>query len=893
MGSAQAISSIGSNSMNTIANPLQQLAGLGESIWMDNIRRGILKNNVLAQYIEELSLTGLTSNPTIFEHAIGGSADYDDAIRRHLDEISPDAEAIFFDLAIEDLQAAADLFRPAHDRSEGADGFVSLELSPALADDTEGSIAQAVRLAERGARPNLFIKVPGTAAGAPAIEELIYRGVPINVTLLFSCDQYIRAAEAYFRGIERRLAEGKSPHVPSVASLFVSRWDKASADQLPDVLKNRLGIAVAMQTYRAYRHLYAGERWQRLAAQGARPQRLLWASTGTKDPTLPADYYVFNLTAPQTINTIPEATLLTLAGDGGRVGRPLPADGGDADAVIAATNEAGIDTEALAHQLQEEGKQQFADSYRKLLAQIESKLAQLREAATPGSARLGQLEAGVDRHIQDITENNVIQRMWAHDHTLWQNDPTEIDNRLDWLALPQNMRANVARLEAFLADLRGDGITHVLWSGMGGSSLFAAVMQDTFADISGLELIVLDSSHPDTVRTAAAALPLDHTLFVFASKAGGTLETRCHLDYFWSLNDNPRQYAVITDEGTELGRVAQAHGFRQVFFNNPNMGGRYSALSYFGLVAAALRGADVTELLTRAGQVAAASLPETPASDNPGVRLGAAIAYASMQGRDKLTLIMPPEIASFGQWLEQLIAESTGKQGLGILPVTGEVLGTPESYGNDRIFVSIGQHAGLERLADHGHPVICLPYVDRYSIGAECFRWEFATAVASHVLGINAFNQPNVEAAKKAAIEVLEQGVPDLPLSSARDALAAMQADDYLAIQAYVAIESEHERALQNACTALSDKLHAAVTFGLGPRYLHSTGQLHKGGRANGVCVQIIDDSAPDLDIPGRTYSFGQLLAAQAAGDFLALQNHNRRVFRVTLDDFLRTANTP
>lgn len=872
-------------------NPLHQLHALGESIWMDNIRRGILKDGTLARYIKEFSLTGLTSNPTIFEHAIGGSADYDDSIRRHLEDDNPDAEAIFFELALEDLQAAADLFRPAHDSSDGYDGFVSLELSPGLADDTDGSIAQAMQLAGRGERPNLFIKVPGTEAGASAIEELIYRGIPINVTLLFSCLQYQRSAEAYLKGIERRLAEGKSPNVPCVASLFISRWDKASAEQLPGALKNKLGIAVAMQTYRAYRQLYESPRWQQLAAHGARPQRLLWASTGTKDPTLPDDYYVFNLTAPQTINTIPEATLSSIARDGSRVGAPLPADGGDADAVIAAINAAGVDTDALARKLQEDGKQKFEDSYHKLLAQIEKKLDELREATASGRERLGQLETGVARQIQAIAANDVVKRLWAHDPALWQNEPTEIDNRLDWLGLPQEMLAEVPRLEQFVAGLHDDGFTHVLWSGMGGSSLFAHVMQQTFADVAeGLELVVLDSSNPATIRAAADALPRDRTLFLFASKSGSTLEPRCHLDYFWSLNSNPNQYAVVTDEGSELGRIAQERGFRQAFFSNPNLGGRYSALSHFGLVAAALRGASITELLRRAGQMATTLSPATPAQHNPGVRLGAAIAHAALQGRDKLTLVMPPEIASLGLWLEQLIAESTGKQGVGIVPVADEPLGPPQVYGDDRLFVAIGEHAGLDQLADHGHPVIRLPYVDRYSIGAECFRWEFAIAVAGHVLGINAFNQPNVEAAKKAAAEVLAQGVPDLALASADDALAAVQPDDYLAIQAYVATGSGHERALTSAREALRDKLHVATTLGLGPRYLHSTGQLHKGGRANGVFVQIVDDGSPDLDIPGRPYSFGQLFQAQAAGDFLALKDHDRRVFRVKLDDFLRVA---
>jgi transaldolase/glucose-6-phosphate isomerase len=871
-------------------NPLKKLhEDVGESIWMDNIRRNMLASGTLKRYIEDFALTGLTSNPTIFQHAIGGGEDYDESIRRHLDEADPDSAAIFFELAIEDLQQAADLFRPFFDKSEGRDGFVSLELAPDLADDTEGSIAQARELAGRARRPNLFIKVPGTEAGAGAIEQLIYEGIPVNVTLLFSPDQYKRAADAYMKGIERRIAEGKDPKVPSVASLFISRWDKASVDKLPDELKNKLGIAISLQTYRAWNEMYDSDRWKKLADKGARPQRLLWASTGTKDPSLPDDYYLNALVAPDTINTMPEETLLSVM-NMDRVGDAIPTDGGDADDTIEAINKAGVDTDALAHQLQEEGKQKFEDSYNKLLAQIGKKLEELAEASDEARESLGKIEAGVSRQIAEIAENNIVERIWRRDYTVWSDKPDEITNRLGWLASPREMLDEVSRLENFVESARKDGITHVLWSGMGGSSLFPRVMQQSFPDAGGLEMIVLDSSNPVTVRAAADTLPLDKTLFVFASKSGGTLETRCHLDYFWSLKKDPTRYAVVTDKGSELGKIAQERNFRQVFFNNPDLGGRYSALSHFGLVAAALLGVDIEELLNRAGQMIAASKPDAPTAKHPAVRLGAAIGYAALNGRDKLTLILPPEIASFGLWLEQLIAESSGKEGRGILPVAGEPIGPPEVYGDDRIFVCLGEHTDVGLLEGHGHPVIRLPYVDRYSIGAECFRWEFAIAVAGHVLGINAFNQPNVEAAKKAASKVLGEGVPEFPITPCEEALAAVNPADYIAIQAYMATDSKDWPALERARVKLRDKLKVATTLGLGPRYLHSTGQLHKGGYANGVFLQIVEDTEPDLNIPGRDYTFAQLFEAQAAGDFLALRDHDRRVFRVKLDDLLDAA---
>ena len=361
-------------------NATQQLHDLGQSLWLDNITRSLLTSGTLARYIKDFAVTGLTSNPTIFEHAIGKSAAYDEAIRRQAGTAESD-EVLFFGLAIEDLTRAADLFRPAFDASGGVDGWVSLEVSPLLADDSATTIAAAARLHARAARPNLFIKIPGTPAGITAIEESIFAGVPINVTLLFSSAQYVAAAEAYLRGIERRIAAGRGPVVDSVASLFVSRWDVATHDKLPPPLRNRLGIAVAKQTYRAYRDLLASPRWRKLAAAGARTQRLLWASTGTKDPAAPDTLYIEALAAPDTINTIPEKTLAAFA-DHGKIGPSMPQDGGDADAVIAECRRAGIDDAALALDLQRDGAAAFSKSWHELLGGIRAK----RGALTPANA---------------------------------------------------------------------------------------------------------------------------------------------------------------------------------------------------------------------------------------------------------------------------------------------------------------------------------------------------------------------------------------------------------------------------------------------------------------------------------------------------------------------------
>ncbi|TMB50813.1 MAG: transaldolase [Deltaproteobacteria bacterium] len=355
----------------------QRLHDAGQSLWLDNITRGILSNGTLARYVREFSITGLTSNPTIFDHAIRNSADYDAAIRA-LTAAGKAGEELFFELALEDLRQAADLFRPAHDLTNRVDGWVSLELSPTLAYDTAGSVAAAKALHARGARPNLFIKIPGTREGVPAIEESIFAGVPINVTLLFSREQYVAAAEAYIRGVERRVAAGLNPYVPSVASLFVSRWDVAVAGKVPAALHEQLGIAIAKRTYKAYRDLLASDRWLRLLNFGARSQRLLWASTGTKDPKAPDVLYVKALAAPHTVNTMPEKTLLGLA-DHGEIGPMLPHDGGDAEEVLARFRQAGVDVDALAEQLQREGAAAFVKSWEDLLACVAEKSATLRK----------------------------------------------------------------------------------------------------------------------------------------------------------------------------------------------------------------------------------------------------------------------------------------------------------------------------------------------------------------------------------------------------------------------------------------------------------------------------------------------------------------------------------
>ncbi|MEM9681991.1 MAG: bifunctional transaldolase/phosoglucose isomerase [Pseudomonadota bacterium] len=868
-------------------NPLKQLHDAGQSIWLDNIRRALLDSGTLARYISTLSVTGLTSNPTIFEHAIAGSTDYDKAILDRLDK-GLSTEQLFFEIALEDIVAAADLFRPIHDATDGGDGYVSLEVSPTLADDTDGTIAEAKRLHAQADRPNVFIKVPGTAAGAAAIEELIFAGIPINVTLLFSREHYLAAAEAYMRGLERRHEAEQSLDVASVASLFVSRWDVAANASLPAELHNRLGVAIGQRTFKGYQDILASERWRSLAEAGAKPQRLLWASTSAKDPALPDTFYVQALAADNTVNTMPEATLLAF-GQHGRLGDLLTIDASeDAESVIAEIEKAGVSTDALAEKLQTDGRDSFDASFAQLLRSIDTKIESLREAREPEKEQLGPLAPIADAAFAELAKNDTTQRIWELDYTLWGDDPTEVSNRLGWLVSPHEMAEQVDDLTTFVQKARDDGFTHALWSGMGGSSLFPQVLEQAFGKSdSGLDLRVLDTSDPGTINDFAEALPLDKTLLLFASKSGGTLETRSHLDYFWDKLGNAEQFVAVTDKGTGLDKLGAERGFRRVFHNNPDIGGRYSALSHFGIVPGALMGVDIAELLNRAGYMLAAAGACVAPEDNPALRFGAVLGSAAKNGHDKCTLLMPEEVATFATWLEQLIAESTGKHGVGILPVAGEDLGSPDVYGEDRLFVTLGKTNSTDALAAAGHPVVQLDYTDPFSIGNEVVRWEYAIAIAGIVLGINPFDQPNVEAAKAAAAKVLDEGMPDIPVQPVESVLSTVKPGDYIAIQAYIDTQSPNIPTLQKTRMKLRDKYRVATTLGIGPRYLHSTGQLHKGGAPTGVFLQAVSDDPVDLAIPGKPFGFSQLKHAQAAGDYLALKDKGLRVARVALDELL------
>ncbi|MBW3578034.1 MAG: bifunctional transaldolase/phosoglucose isomerase [Actinobacteria bacterium] len=873
-----------------MTNPLHELQELGQSVWYDNIRRAMLTSGELARYHRDYAVTGVTSNPTIFERAISGGDDYDDTLRTSVEQGIEDPEELFWSLAVDDIRDAADVLRGVYDDTDGADGYVSLELPPRLSRNTEGSIALAQELFSRVGRRNVMIKVPGMPEGVSAIEELTFRGVNVNVTLLFSLGQWRAVAEAYLRGLERRREAGEDLDVASVASFFISRIDGKANERLPDQLRNRLGVANGHLAYVAYRELLVSERWRSLEQDGARPQRVLFASTSTKDPALADTYYVEALAAPDTVDTMPESTLLAFARDG-TVGEPLPSQAPEAERIARRAEDAGVSLEELGRELQEEGDEKFADSFRRLLECIGNKAREL-ERGPWEARRLGPVTDQVGQVVDELAERDAVRRLWSHDHTLWQNDPTEIADRLGWLTSPEEMEEQVDELVSFAKQAAADGLTHALVVGMGGSSLFPLVAATCFPpSADALELHVLDSVDPDTITRIEQHLPLATTLVIASSKSGTPVETRSLLEWLWQRGADPDRFAVITDPATPLADLARERGFRAVFENRPDIGGRYSALSHFGLVPAALAGVDVGELLHRVGRVAAACAGCVDPEDNPGVQLGAILAGAARAGRDKLTLVIDERFTSFGRWIEQLIAESTGKRATGIVPVVGEPLGGADVYGDDRLFVGIGVDPEvLAELADAGYPVVHLRVDEPVDLGGEVLRWEIATALAGAALGVNPFDQPDAEATEVAARRALDRGVPDVEPQPLAPLLDQLEAGDYLSIQAYLDPAADLVDELERVRVVLRDRHRVATTLGIGPRYLHSTGQLHKGGPNTGVFVQVVADHDHDPRIPGEAFGFATLERALAGGDLTTLRARGRRAGRVDIDELVGIA---
>ncbi|MXY88114.1 MAG: bifunctional transaldolase/phosoglucose isomerase, partial [Dehalococcoidia bacterium] len=755
----------------------EQLIQHGQSVWLDYIRRGLLRSGEVDRMVADGWITGMTSNPTIFDKAISESGDYEEALQSIIRMGEADPYDAFVALASEDIQLAADALRPVYESTAAVDGYVSLEVPPGIEHDREATVAEALRLFRLVDRPNVMIKVPGTPAGVEALTELIAAGVNVNVTLLFSVAVYERVAEAYIAGLERRLDAGERlDSIAGVASFFVSRVDTAVDALLPEdsPLCGQIAVANARHAYARFQAIFAGERWERLVQAGARPQRPLWASTGTKNPAYSDTLYVETLIFPDTVNTLPQATLDAVL-DHLVVEPTSPETLEEAGRLLGEAEAAGVDLTAVTDKLLVDGLASFEESYKALMAKLDRRLSTAPGRQPAASRSLGDLAGAVDERLAALRHDEVVRRLWMRDHTVWKPDPAEISDRLGFLTAPEQSLEDAPDLTAFAREVASDGLTDVVLMGMGGSSLTGAVLHAALGTAPGaLNLHTPDTTDPEELLALEAGLDLDRTLFIAASKSGTTIETSAQLAYFWEKAPDGARFAAITDEGTPLDALARERGFRRVFHGDPEIGGRYSALSVFGMAPAALIGADVGQLAMRAQEMLDACRRTVP-SENPGALLGAVLGESALAGRDKLTLVLPEEARELGTWIEQIVAESLGKEGRGIVPVAGEPLADPDAYGDDRIFVALGDHDGLDVLAAAGHPVVRLPYCDPAQLPAEFIRWEIATAVAGHVLGVHPFDQPNVQEAKDATARVLADPSPPAPHPTRGAGLAAQR----------------------------------------------------------------------------------------------------------------------
>ncbi len=938
-------------------NPLKALAKFGQSVWLDYIRRDLLTTGELKRLIQKDGLRGMTSNPSIFEKAITGSTDYEQILKELEKREDLDASGRYEQIAIKDIQDAADTLRPVYDQTKKRDGYVSLEVSPYLAHETQETLQEARRLWKRVGRENLMIKVPGTPEGIPAFQQLIGEGINVNVTLLFAMDVYVRVAEAYIAGLEQFAKNGGDvSRMASVASFFISRIDTLIDSELDEKikrtsnageqaalrnLKGKVAIANGKLTYQRYKEIFSGPRWQALAAKGGQTQRVLWASTSTKSPAYSDVYYVEELIGPDTVDTIPPATFDAFR-DHGKPRASLEENIQGAKEVMEGIERAGISMKAATDKLTEDGVKLFAEAFDKLLAAVEKRTSG-SGAEPPLKDKLASqlpedLSQEVKKNVEDWKSGQKVKRLWARDASLWTNQ--DESKWLGWLTITDDQVSQQAQFKKIADEIQQAGFEHAVLLGMGGSSLCVEVFEKTFGRIQGHpQFHVLDSTDPAQIRTIEKNIDLAKTIFIVASKSGSTLEPNIFKQYFYErvkqtvgAAEAGKRFVAITDPGSHMQKVAESDGFRHIFFGVPSIGGRYSALSNFGMIPAAIQGVDTPKFLDRVEEMVHACASTVPADENPGAILGTILGTAQKHGRDKVTIFTSPGISDLGAWLEQLLAESTGKEGKGLIPVDREEVGAPDVYGKDRVFAYLSvageddskQDAAVKTLEKAGQPVVRISLRDRYDLGQEFFRWEIATAVAGSIIGINAFNQPDVEASKIETRKLTDQYEksgslpPESPFfeeqgiklySDEKNAAALKQsvkgaatlagflrahlnrikANDYFALLAYIERNDDHQKQLQTVRHSVRDEKRVATCLGFGPRFLHSTGQAYKGGPNSGVFLQITCDDASDLPVPGQKYTFGIVKAAQARGDFQVLADRDRRALRVHLGADLAT----
>lgn len=912
---------------------LQALEVIGQSLWYDNIQRSMIQNGEISRMIDRGEIKGMTSNPSIFHNAIVKSTDYDIQLQT-LSWAGVSAEEIFWNLAIDDVQKAADLFNGVYKKTNKLDGYVSIEVNPNLANDSQATIDAAANLWTRVDRPNVMVKVPATKAGIPAIRKLISLGINVNVTLIFSVDRYKEVAEAYISGLEDRLSNGYSiQDIHSVASFFVSRVDskidpiiiqrsqsRGNTQAQVNDLVGKAAIYNSRLAYQEFNAIFNDHRFKELEKKGANLQRPLWASTSTKNPDYRDVLYVEELIGKDTVNTIPPVTLTAFL-DHGNVGESISMDIEKITPFFNQLDKLGININEITDSLEKEGVQAFIDAFNSLISAIETR----RYSETN---RLGDLFSKVKERVEQLEKTDFPKRLWNHDPNLWTNSPDgqkEITQRMDWLDAPWQLRDVTDQLGGLLEGLINDRITNAVVLGMGGSSLapevFSKIQEVQQTGKKSLLLSILDSTHPDEVLNISAHNPIEKTIFIVSSKSGTTGEINAFFNYFYELarkqlgDDAGSHFIAITDPGTKLEQLAREKHFRKIITANPKVGGRNSALTAFGLVPAMLCGVDLEKMMNYTCFNGTWFRPEHSIIGNPGIVLGAILGEAAKNGRNKLTILADDEWKNLAAWMEQLIAESSGKDGKGILPIAGEPIIPPEKYGIDRMFVYLRKNGGLDGvvggLVENKIPVIQLNVNTIIDLGYQYYLWEVATATACSIMQVNSFDQPDVQDAKTRTLAGIEayrktgQFITSPPKITTGKYSVYTSVDfqipgntscleiidqflsktvnkyGYVAINAFIPRSEDNVECLTSVRKHILTKFGNATTLGFGPRYLHSTGQLHKGGPGNGVFVIITNNPEQDIPIPGEGITFGRFCMAQALGDEEALAAHGRKILRI------------
>ncbi len=940
-----------------ITNPLVKLSSeFGQSVWLDYIRRNMLITGELTALVVEDNLAGLTSNPAIFEKAIAASTDYNDALTEitQSNDLSP--LELYEKLAIQDIQQACDILQPRYEKTNKKDGYASLEVSPYLAHDAKATLEEARRLWKLVNRPNLMIKVPATPECINVIETLISEGINVNITLLFSINTYEEVAHTYINGLEKFKAKGGDiSKVGSVASFFISRIDSLIDNKLKKIIENdsqsanaqvarsllgKIAIANAKKAYQLYKNIFGSSQFLELAKRGAKPQRLLWASTSTKDPQYKDVIYVEELIGPETVNTIPPATYAAFK-DHGEPRFSLESNLNDANLVLEKLATVGINLNEITLELLVQGVDLFSDAFDKLLEAV----AQKRSSVL--SSKLNQMEFKMDASLssahnstqEEWRTKGLIRRLWRHDASVWTGDGEGA--WLGWLRVVDDEFFNIDEYETLQKEVQGKSFKHALLLGMGGSSLGPEVLAQTFGSAQGFpELLVLDSTDPVQVKHFHDKIDVKNTLFIVSSKSGGTLEPNVLLDYFYDkvkqITPNPgSQFIAITDPDSAMEKIAKDLKFWKIYFGYPSIGGRYSVLSNFGIIPLAVIGNDVKHFLNEAKHMIYSCTSSNSPSLNPGCKLGLALGLAQKIGKDKITIITSKSINDFGAWLEQLIAESTGKLQTGLIPVDLERLTKPELYGSDRVFVYIQNLADddgenkqfIDQLEENNQVVIRIHLLEKAKLAQEFFRWELAIAIAGAVLKINPFDQPDVEASKVVTKQLTNEyektlkypkyepmfveGMFELYTDNSNRAFFTqniavnptlkdylklhfnrLAKNDYFSVLAFMERNLINQDKLQEIRHLIRDNHKVATTLGFGPRFLHSTGQLYKGGPNSIVVLQLTVQNTQDLSIPNRKATFGIIKNAQARGDFEVLSERGRRLLNLHINGDLETGLT-